>query len=116
MCALRDIRELDLKRSSWDSSGRARERAREREKSAALEALDGEPVKRSTKSAAQKTQKNRHFLVVFLVLRLPPPSFWSSVLTNVSALYHPHMRAVWHILLLGAHAYWVPIDACYRIF
>ena len=55
MCALRDIRELDLKRSSWDSSGRARERAREREKSAALEALDGEPVKRSTKSAAKST-------------------------------------------------------------
>lgn len=48
-----DIRELELKRSSWDSSGRARERTREREKLVALQALDaaGTPVERCTKSA-----------------------------------------------------------------
>ena len=108
MCAPRDIRELDLKRSSWDSSGRARERAREREKSAALEALDGEPVKRSTKSAAQKTQKNRHFLVVFLVLRLGPTIVLEQCSHEcLSAISPPYACRVahsttWRPCLLGA--------------
>lgn len=73
-----DVRDLDLKRSSWDSSGRARERAREKERKDALAVVreetsstrgkrvtrNGQDFRRNWKSCKANDDKYRYLLEI----------------------------------------------------